>query len=53
MSLPLFQESGLLPPGLYVADMSEIEERFGTQHERRKELLERLQNFLKLAKHCG
>jgi hypothetical protein len=28
MPIPLLQEDGLLPPGLYVADMSEIEERF-------------------------
>jgi len=53
MSLPIFQENGLLPAGLYAADMSEIEERFGARTKRRKELFERLQHFLELAKHCG
>jgi len=53
MALPGLLENGFLPPGLYVADMSEIEERLGTSTERRKELFKRLQNFVELAKQCG
>jgi len=42
-----------LPPGLYSAEMSEIEERFGKSTPRRKMLFERLRMFVELAQHCG
>jgi hypothetical protein len=53
MPIPLLQEDGLLPPGLYVADMKEIEERFGKSTLQRKEMFERLRMFVELAQYCG
>jgi hypothetical protein len=53
MPIPPLQEDGLLPPGLYVADMNEIEERFGKSTPRRSELFARLHTFVELARHCG
>lgn len=53
MPIPLLQEDGLLPPGLYLAEMNEIEERFGKSTPRRKMLFERLRMFVELAQHCG
>ncbi len=53
MPIPPLQEDGLLPPGLYVADMDQIAERFGKSTPRRQELFERLRMFVELAQHCG
>ncbi len=53
MPIPPLQEDGLLPPGLYLAEMNEIEERFGQSTPRRKEMFERLRMFVELAQHCG
>jgi hypothetical protein len=53
MPIPPFQDEGLLPPGLHLADMDEIAERFGKTPPRRKELFERLRVFVELAGHCG
>ncbi len=53
MPIPPLQEDGLLPPGLYLADMDEIEERFGKGTSRRKDLFIRLRLFVELARHCG
>jgi len=40
MSIPPLQEDGLLLPGLYLAEMGEIEERFGKSTPRRQEMFE-------------
>jgi hypothetical protein len=53
MPIPPLQEDGLLPPGLYLAEMNEIEERFGKSTPQRKMLFERLRMFVELAQHCG
>lgn len=53
MSIPPLQEDGLLPPGLHLADMDEIEERFGKSTPKRKNLFERLRMFVELAQYCG
>ncbi|MDZ7293016.1 MAG: hypothetical protein ONB44_24860 [candidate division KSB1 bacterium] len=53
MAIPSFLENGLLPPGLYQAELSEIEGRFGKSTKRRQELFERLKMFVELAHHCG
>lgn len=50
--IPPLQEDGLLPPGLFLAEVDEIEERFGRSTPRRKELFERLMMFIELAQHC-
>ncbi len=53
MSIPPFQEDGLLPLGLHLAEMNEIAERFGSSTPRRQTLFERLRMFVDLAQHCG
>lgn len=53
MPIPPLQEDGFLPPGLYLAEMSEIENRFGGSTLRRRELFGRLRLFVELAQHCG
>jgi len=53
MLIPSLQEDGLLPPGLYMADMGEIAERFGRGTPQRRELFERLRMFVELARPCG
>jgi hypothetical protein len=53
MSIPAFQEDGFLPPGLYLADLDEIWERFGCTSERRRMLFDRLQMFVDVARHVG
>jgi hypothetical protein len=53
MAIPLLDENGLLPPGLYLAETSEIERRFGKSSQQRKALFRRFQNFVELAQYCG
>jgi hypothetical protein len=53
VSIPPLQEDGFLPPGLHLAELDVIEERFGKSTPRRKELFERLRMFVELAQHCG
>jgi hypothetical protein len=53
MPIPAFQENGFLPPGLYLADLNEIFQRFGRTSERRRVLFNRLRTFVELAKHVG
>lgn len=53
MPIPLFLENGFLPEGLHVSDLAEVEERFGKNTPRRKELFDRLKLFVQLANHCG
>ena len=51
MPIPTLQENGFLPPGLYLADLEEIWERFGSTSERRQMLFSRLRTFVELAIH--
>lgn len=51
MPIPAFHKNGVLPPGLYLADLDEIWERFGRTSERRKMLFNRLQMFVDAARH--
>jgi hypothetical protein len=53
MPIPALEENGLLPPGLYQADLCEIWERFGRTSERRRMLFNRLQTFVDAARHVG
>jgi len=53
MPIPPLQDDGLLLPGLYLADMNEIEERFGQSTPQRQMLFERLRMFVDMARHCG
>lgn len=52
MPIPPLQHDGFLPPGLHLADMDEIEDRFGKNTSRRKDLFMRLRLFVELARHC-
>jgi hypothetical protein len=51
MSIPALQENGFLPPGLYLADLDEIRDRFGRTSERRRMLFNRLQMFVGAVRH--
>ena len=51
MPIPALQDNGFLPPGLYLADLDEIWERFGCTSERRRMLFNRLQMFVDSARH--
>jgi len=51
MPIPTLQENGFLPPGLYLADLDEIQERFGRTSERRRTLFNRLRTFVDAARH--
>lgn len=51
MPIPALQENGFLPPGLYLADLDEIRERFGRTSERRRMLFGRLRMFVDAAQH--
>ena len=51
MAIPTLQEDGYLPPGLYLATLDEMWERFGCTSERRRMLFNRLQTFVTLAQH--
>ena len=51
MPIPTLQENGFLPPGLYLADLDEIWERFGRTSERRRMLFDRLRMFVDAARH--
>jgi hypothetical protein len=53
MPIPPFLENGLLPEGLHLSDLAEVEERFGRSSVRRRELFERLMLFMDWARHCG
>jgi hypothetical protein len=51
MSIPALQQNGFLLPGLHLADLDEIWERFGRTSERRRMLFNRLQMFVDAARH--
>ena len=51
--LPEFNEHGNLPPGIYRASLSEIEERFGCETEVRRVQTESLRWLVDLARRAG
>lgn len=51
--LPEFNEHGNLPPGVYRASLSEIEERFGCETEVRRVQTESLRWLVDLARRAG
>lgn len=53
MPIPSLRYDGILPPGLYLADLNEIKDRFGINSPRRKNLFAQLRLFVDLARHCG
>lgn len=53
MALPELMKNGFLPPGLHLAELDEIWERFGKGSEQRQTLFRRLQLFVDLARHVG
>jgi hypothetical protein len=53
MPIPPLLYDGFLPPGLHLAEMDEIEDRFGKSTSRRKALFNQLRLFTELARHCG
>ena len=52
MLLPNLQPDGFLPPGLHLADLDEIKQRFGLETPQRQVLFEHLQLFVDLAHHA-
>jgi len=50
MVLPELHANGFLPPGVHLADLDELWDRFGQISERREELFGRLQTFVDLAR---
>ncbi|MBK8267937.1 MAG: hypothetical protein IPK83_06370 [Planctomycetes bacterium] len=51
--IPLFEESGNLPPGVHPARMDEIEERFGRDSELRRVQMESIRWMVDLAMKAG
>ena len=51
--IPSFEESGVLPPGVHAATLSEIEERFGRQTELRRVQMESIRWVVDLAVRAG
>lgn len=50
MAIPPLLPSGLLPPGLHLASLEEVRGQFGRGNDRRRELFEKLDRFLALAR---
>jgi hypothetical protein len=50
--IPRFTDEGLLPPGVHETDLEELKEKMGWSRKRR-ELLEGLEEALKLMASCG
>lgn len=53
MSIPDFDESGYLPPGIHSASLDEIEARFGRQSEIRRAQMESIRWLTELARRAG
>lgn len=51
--IPQFQDDGLLPPGIYPANLEELAKRFGIQSEIRKVQVESLRWLVDLAVRAG
>ncbi len=51
--IPLFDDSGCLPPGVYLATLAEIEDRFGHQSELRRVQMESVRWMVELARRAG
>ena len=52
-ALPEFNASGDLPPGLYVASLEEVMDRFGTASPQRAQMASRLKRIYELARATG
>lgn len=50
MPIPVLTSSGELPPGIYIATLSEVENKFGKSNKRRQLLMKGLKEVLKLFK---
>ena len=51
--IPEFNEQGYLPPGIHIASLEEVIERFGVQSEVRQAQAESLQWLMPLCKEAG
>jgi hypothetical protein len=51
--IPPFQENGYLPPGLHVAIIDEVEQRFGQESELRRVQMESVRWMVDLAVRAG
>ncbi|MBI3468129.1 MAG: hypothetical protein HY000_34415 [Planctomycetes bacterium] len=51
--IPPFNEEGYLPPGVHLATLEEVAERFGTGSEDREAQIDALRRAVKLAKRIG
>jgi hypothetical protein len=51
MPIPALEPIGLLSPGVHDAALSEVEAAFGSANDRRKELFQKLTQFVDVAKH--
>jgi hypothetical protein len=51
--IPRFDESGLLPPGVYPATLGEIEARFGSGSELRRVQMQSVRWLVELANRAG
>lgn len=50
MPIPVLTSSGELPPGIYIATLSEVENKFGKSNKRRQLLMKGLKKVLKIFK---
>jgi hypothetical protein len=53
MPIPSFRSDGFLPDGIHLATVTEIRERFGSMTARRRELMQRVDLWLELARMVG
>ena len=51
--IPEFDDQGYLPPGIHVATLTEISDRFGQDSELRRVQMESLQWLVELARRAG
>lgn len=51
--IPEFDDNGYLPPGVHLATLAEIEERFGSQSDIRRDQMESLRWMLEAAAKAG
>lgn len=50
MAIPVFRDDGLLPDGLHVAKLEEVRQHFGLATPRRRELMQRVDLWVELAR---
>ena len=51
--IPVFDESGYLPPGMHVADIDEVVERFGTGSDQREACGQSLRWLVPMCRRAG